>query len=63
MLDKENKKDVSKNEPKPKLVSKEKPIVKKEFVNERPTPGFITSIHTNLPRVRNLLNKTKKPGL
>lgn len=62
MLDKENKKDVSKNESKPKLVSKKKSIIREEFVNERPTPGFIT-INNNLPRVRNLLNKTKKPGL
>lgn len=63
MLNKENKKDVTTNESKPKLVSKKKSIVREDFVNERPTPGFITSINTNLPRVRNLLNKTKKPGL
>ena len=63
MLNKDNKKDVAKNESNPKLVPKNKSIIKEEFINERPTPGFITSIHKNLPRVRNLLNKTKTPGL
>lgn len=45
---------------KPELVSKNK-IINENFVNQRPTPGFIIS-PINLSRIKKLLNKTKIPG-
>lgn len=63
MNDENTNKNPTKNEPqqnKPKLVSKNK-IIREDFVNDRPTPGFIIN-STNLSRIRNVLGKTKTPG-